>query len=146
MEHKQDHGPQYLAHGGAKSPGPTQGVATQDTLSGIATCIRGQELAPGLLPRKITGEFTTLLLSSAAQLTLTPLPVQGATPVVVRPPTDASLKNRMKRQARKARLWADAEAVFQSQTKPTTSSIQKLTVDTEAVVQAVAGVTMKPLS
>jgi len=84
MEHKQGYGTQYPAHGSAKISGdPTQGMAAQGALSGTATCVRGQELAPGLLPRKATGESTALLPSSAAQLTMTSPSVQGATPLVV---------------------------------------------------------------
>ena len=61
-------------------------------------------------------------------------------------PTEASLKKRAKRQARKARLQAEAEAVSHSQTQPTTSSIQQLPADTEGVVEVVAGVAMRHLS
>jgi len=73
-------GPQYPAKGGAKISGDlVQGVSSQGALGGAATCEHSQELSPGLLELRTTGD------SSASVPTTASVPSQRATPVVVGP-------------------------------------------------------------
>jgi len=57
MESCPCHGPQYLAQEGAVITGdPDRNVSTQGVPTANVTCVREQQLSPGLLPRQTTGE------------------------------------------------------------------------------------------
>jgi len=113
MESLPCHGPQYPAQEGAViSRDPDRNVSTQSVPTANVTCVREQQLSPGLLPRQTTGDSSASTPTpSASQPTTASQPVKRSTPVMVGPPplvpsrpTPASLRRRERKRARKARL------------------------------------------
>jgi len=125
MECRPCHGSQYPAQDGAVITGnPDRNVSTQGVSTANVTCVREQQLSPGLLPRQTTGDYSASTPTpSASQPTTASQPVKRSTPVLVGPPplvpskpTLASLRRRERKRAKKARLSFEALAgSFQTQ-------------------------------
>jgi len=155
METQNKDGPQYPASEGAKISGePVQSVETQGVMRGQATCVihRGQELSPGLLSRRATGETSASQPTTALELHPAIRPIKGATPVMVGPPptvplgpSPKSLKKSAKRRARKALLLAEAKAGDETPSQPQTlpSTSQQMEIVPESTVEAGSGLLEK---